>query len=313
MAIKNIIVTGSSGTVGTRLCERLVEEGYEVTGVDIRPNAWNAEIDRRTRIVDLRYRDAVAAALPKNADLVIHLAANARVYDLVRDPVRARDNAEMTFNVLEFARSAGVPRVAFSSSREVYGNSDRFVHAEDDMLVRHCESPYTASKISDESMLWAYHRCYKLDILIFRFSNVYGMYDDSDRVVPLFYRLARRNEPLCVFGREKTLDFTYIDDTIDGVCRGIARFEDVRNREFNIASGEGTSIASVAERIKALTGSGSGISYRESRIGEVLKYVADISRARELLGYEPATNIEEGLRKSVAWYRNAEAPAHARA
>ena len=133
--IKKILVTGSSGTIGTRLCEKLIEQGFYVRGADKKPNKWNKSIDKITTICDLRYPNNLRK-LDKKFELVIHLAANARVYDLVVDPVQARDNFEMLFNTLEYCRKNEVKKIIFSSSREVYGNRNKKIYKEDDALIK---------------------------------------------------------------------------------------------------------------------------------------------------------------------------------
>ncbi|MBI2523853.1 GDP-mannose 4,6-dehydratase, partial [Candidatus Peregrinibacteria bacterium] len=163
--------------------------------------------------------------------------------------------------------------------------------------------PYTASKIAGEALIQAYTRCYGLDHVIFRFSNVYGMYDDSERVIPLFIRRAQKNDPLVVYGKDKCLDFTYIDDTVDGILRTIDRFADVKNDTYNIANGKGTTIVELAETVRKLTGSASKVHCQESRTGEVTRFTADITKAKEKLGYAPKTSFEEGIRKTVEWYK----------
>ena len=116
----------------------------------------------------------------------------------------------------------------FSSSREVYGNSDKVIHNEDEAYVKNCESPYTASKVGGEALVHSYQQCYDIDFVIFRFSNVYGMYDGSDRVIPLFIERAKQGNDLLVFGKEKLLDFTYIDDCVGGVILGIKNFGKIK-------------------------------------------------------------------------------------
>lgn len=306
-----ILVTGSSGTIGTRLCETLLEKGHAVTGVDRRPNTWNSDVQNITINIDLlsdgelearsslRLRSGQA---PLAADLVVHLAANARVYDLVEDPDRARENMVTTFNILEWARQNRIPRFLFASSREVYGNikSSKLVEGAAD--IANCESPYTASKIAGEALVHAYTRCYGLDHAILRFSNVYGMYDDSDRVIPLFLRRAQKNESLTIFGEEKCLDFTYIDDTVAGIILACENFDRAKNDTYNIAFGEGTTIVHLAERVKELANSSSEITIAPSRTGEVIRYVADIAKAKEKLKYSPQVPFEEGIKKTVEWY-----------
>lgn len=294
-----ILVTGSSGTIGSRLCERLLQTEHEVIGVDWVPNKWLPAVQKITTLLDLRDEKKLVAS---SIDLIIHLAANARVYELVENPDRARDNILTTFNMLEFARQNGIKRFMFAGSREGYGNIAVEKYTEDLVRIENCESPYTASKIAGEALTEAYRRCYGIDEITFRFSNVYGMYDDSVRVVPQFIRLARENKPLAVFGKDKCLDFTYIDDAVDGIMLAIDNFEAAKNTTYNIAYGEGTTILELAEQVKNLLGSSSEISVTEPRTGEVIRYIADISKAQKALGYSPKTPFNDGIKKAVEWY-----------
>src|SRR3989338_2906880 len=229
-----ILVTGSSGTIGTRLCEKLLEQGHDIVGVDWKKNRCKPEMDIRTIIADLRDEKNLAA-LPTDSDAVVHLAANARVYELVKDPDRARDNFLSTYNVVEFVRKNKIPRLIFASSREVYGNAERETYAEDMVKIDLCESPYTATKMAGEALIHAYRRCYGMKTVILRFSNVYG--------------------------EGKCLDFTYIDDTVSGIILALEKFDAVKGETFNIALGEGSTLTALAEQIKKLTGSSSPISF----------------------------------------------------
>jgi nucleoside-diphosphate-sugar epimerase len=302
MQLTNILVTGSNGMIGTRLCERLIEKNYNVFGADHKKNLWNTNVDKLTVNLDMRDKSKVLELLPKNIDLVIHLAGHARVYNSVIDPSLALDNFLLIFNILEFARINHIKKFIFSSSREVYGNSTEPMHAEDDASIKNCESPYTASKIAAEALIWACHRCYGIDFIIFRFSNVYGMYDNSDRIIPQFIRQAAKGEDLTIFGKYKLMDFTYINDTVEGIIKGIERFESAKSSVFNIAAGKGISISYVAELIKSELNSNSEIIFKENKTGEVVKYIADISKAKSILNYEPMTSIEKGISEAVAWY-----------
>lgn len=295
-----ILVTGSSGMIGTRLCERLIGQ-HEVIGVDIRPNTWNAEIDKITTRADLR--DPVASGkLPGTADIIVHLAANPGVISLVAEPLQACENITMLFQVLEYARRSGIGRIVFSSSREVYGEAPAADRTEDEAFVHDCESPYTASKLGGEAILHAYRRCYGISPLILRFSNVYGMYDDTDRLIPRFIRRAANNEPLQVYGQDKLMDFAHLDDIVDGIILGIDRFDDVAGQTFNIAFGTSHTILSVAHLVRDLMRSTSEIVVEENRTGEVMKYVANIERARCMLGYSPRIGLEDGLQRTISWY-----------
>jgi len=302
-----ILLTGSSGTIGTRLFERLLENGYSVTGLDRKPNVWKPELDKKTRLVDLLNAQSLERmdGIDRKYDMIIHFAANARVYDLVKTPGLALENAITTFNILEFARARDIDKMIFSSSRETYGNiAEGTAISEDCVRVEHCESPYAASKIAGEAYFRSYAACYGIQSVILRFSNVYGMYDDSDRVIPLWIRQLRRNDDIVVFGKKKTLDFTYIDDCVDGIARAVGQFDRVAGETLNIAYGDDVALVAVAERLKQLLGASSKIDILDNRPGEVWKFKADISKARKLLGYHPKVAWEEGLKKTVAWYND---------
>jgi nucleoside-diphosphate-sugar epimerase len=311
-----VLITGSSGQIGTNLALRLLSEGHQVFGVDRRINQWTDAFP--TLLQDLavpqhEFRGGIGGAPYPPCDIVVHLAANAKVYELVEQPFRALENINITYNVLEFCRAQSLP-VIFSSSREVYGDIKRYSTEEASADFSFTESPYSASKISGEALIYSYARCYGLPYLVFRFSNVYGRYDNDiermERVIPLFIRRIGRGEPVTVFGREKVLDFTYVDDCVDGIVRGIARLlsGEVTNRTINLAFGEGNSLVRMAEFIGEALGRRPEIIVAPAkRAGEVSYYVADISLARDLLGYTPRVPLGEGIRRAVAWASGHEA------
>jgi nucleoside-diphosphate-sugar epimerase len=309
-----ILVTGSSGQIGTNLALRLVGDSHDVFGVDKRLNTWTD--DFRYLLQDLSghypsFPGGIGGVEYPEVDLVVHLAAHAKVHQLVRQPHRALENAVMTFNVLEFCRQQGVP-IVFSSSREVYGDVHRFAEEEAKETsadFAYTESTYSASKIAGEALIYSYARCYGLNYLVFRFSNVYGRYDNDlarmVRVIPLFIHTMQRDEPITVFGPEKTLDFTYVDDCVDGIARGIEALADGRvvNETINLAYGQGNTLVRAAELIGAELGVEPKITLAPSLLGEVTHYVADLSKARELLAYEPGVSLDEGIPLAVAWFR----------
>jgi UDP-glucose 4-epimerase len=276
---------------------KLTERGFDATGVDIVPNRWSDEVNAKTVIQDLRQ----SFDLGQSFDLVVHLAANARVHKLVVEPDLARDNILMTFNALEFARKSGTGRIIFAGSRGVYGETRDGLTPEDAPKVS--QSPYIASKISSEALVECYQECYSVDFVITRFSNVYGRYDDKDRVVPLYIRKAIEDGDLVVYGENKVLDFTYLDDTVDGILRVTEQFDKVKNRALNVAGGEGVQLKYVAEKIIEHFGSGR-LVVKENRTGEILRYVSDLTAARDALGYEPRVGIDEGVARSIDWYKN---------
>ena len=296
-----IMVTGSSGMIGTRLCESLLE-AYEVVPVDLRHNRWNSQLDRTTEIADLRDKDCLGN-LSGGVDMIIHCAANARVHALSQVPDLALDNLLMVHNVLEHARSFHIPRIVFTSSREVYGSvSDGSPVGEEPISALQCESPYAASKVAAEAWLHSYCRVYGISFVIVRLSNVYGMYDASDRLVPLWLQRISRAEPVEVYGADKELDFTYIDDAMDGILRVVQGFDLVQNQAVNIASGRSTRLVEVARIIGELVGQTADVIIKENRPGEILSFKADISKAGRMIGYSPLTDIRHGLMKTVAWY-----------
>lgn len=301
MTPHSILLTGSSGTIGTELAIRLLDDGYDVHGVDVGPNRWSDRVNEITKILDLTDPETVSR-LPSDADMVIHLAANARVHNLVKRPKGAKENIDMTFNILEHARTQDIPKVMFSSSREVYGNKDKTIYSEEDTFADECESPYTASKISGESLLDAYQECYDINSSTLRFSNVYGKYDASNRVVPLFIAQASRGKDLTVYGEDKLLDFTHVDDCVNGIHRAIRDFHKISGTTINIASGEGTSLLELAEAVIERTATDVEVSVKPNRTGEVSRYISEITRAQKILGYEPTYSFEEGLDKAITWY-----------
>ncbi len=305
-----ILITGSSGQIGTNLGLYLLERGHEVFGVDVRPNTWTDAIP--TLLQDLAgsfadFRGGLGhVPYPPNLDVVVHLAAHAKVHELVEQPARALENVVMTFNVLEFCRHNGLP-VIFSSSREVYGDIRRYITEESYADFAYTESPYSAGKIAGEALIYSYAQCYGLRYLVFRFSNVYGRYDVDiermERVIPLFMRKIGRGEPITVYGEQKVLDFTYVDDCVAGVARGIELLAGGRavNQTINLAYGQGNSLVTLAEYIAAELGVSPRITVAPSRVGEVTHYVANIGKARALLDYTPQVPLREGICRAVAW------------
>jgi UDP-glucose 4-epimerase len=307
-----VLITGSSGQIGTNLALRLQRDGHEVFGVDKRQNSWTDAFP--TLLQDLAghypaFQGGIGGVEYPEVDLVVHLAAHAKVHQLVRQPHRALENAIMTFNVLEYARALGLPLV-FSSTREVYGDVHRFdEYAEEAADFAFTESPYSASKITSEAFIYAYARCYGLSYLVFRFSNVYGRFDNDlwrmERVLPLFMHQLARSEGVTVFGEDKVLDFTYVDDCVDGIARGVVALADrrVANETINLAYGAGNTLVRAAELIASELAVQPQITIAPSLLGEVTHYVADVTKARNLLGWQPETPLDDGIPKAVAWFK----------
>ncbi len=310
----NILITGSSGQIGTNLALKLMEQGHSVLGIDKRPNTWTNKVPMKS--LDLT-SDCGARLIELisgyEISIIVHLAAHAKVFELVREPSRALENVVMTFHAAEAARQTDIP-VIFASSREVYGDIHRHLTKESyaDFVV--AESPYSASKISGEAFIYSYSQCYGLPYIVYRFSNVYGRFDNDlermERVTPLFIDRITKEEPIVIFGKEKVLDFTYVDDCVQGIMLGIDKLHsgEVKNQTFNLAYGEGNSLVTLAELIAKEVGKEPKITYKPSQSGEVTRYIADISHAKELLGYSPKTPFSEGIPKTIQWARDFKPP-----
>jgi UDP-glucuronate 4-epimerase len=299
----HLLITGASGQIGTNLALRCIASGHTVSGVDVRPNLWSDQIP--TLIHDL-----AVAALPSRTftrpDVVVHLAAHAKVHQSVEQPARAHENVQMTHHVLEYCRGAKIPLI-YSSSREVYGNVQRHTTSENDADFLTAASPYSASKIACESAIYAYARCYGLRYLVFRLSNVYGRYDNDsgrmERVIPLFIDRLRRGEPITLYGADKVLDFTHVDDCIDGLVAGIDRLVQgtLGHETINVAGGAGHSLAEMAALAATALGVDAKIKKEPIRVGEITRYVANIDKARALLDFSPRMQLPTGIVAAVQW------------
>ena len=308
----HILITGSSGQIGTNLALKLIERGHRVFGVDKRPNTWTGKFPYILQDLSGQFHNFSKGIgdvpYPPDIDIVAHLAANAKVNELVGSPHRALDNIIITFNILEYCRANHTP-IVFSSSREVYGDIRRYITNEEQSDFHFTESPYSASKIAGEALIYSYARCYAIPYIVFRFSNVYGRYDTDiermERVIPLFIKKIQSNEPITVYGKDKTLDFTYIDDCIEGIMLGIQKLASgkVKNETINLAYGEGHTLVELTELVAKTLEAKPHIQIEQSRVGEVTHYVADISKARSLLGYEPKVPLTEGMRRAISWAR----------
>jgi UDP-glucose 4-epimerase len=287
----------------------LQEQGHYVFGVDKRPNTWTNDIETLLQDLSAPYRNhkrGIGVEYPEKLDAVIHFAAHAKVHELVQQPHRALENINMTFNVLEFCRQNEIP-IIFSSSREVYGDIHRYITEESYADFAFTESPYSASKISGEALIYSYAQCYGLKYLVFRFSNVYGRYDNDIermlRVIPHFIREINAERPITVYGEAKVLDFTYIDDCVSGVTSGLEKLVggEIANHTINLAYGQGNSLVAMANFIGEALGKQPNMTIEPARVGEVTHYVANVGKARALLNYTPQTNLRDGIHKSVEW------------
>lgn len=311
-----VIITGSSGLIGTSLGLRLIADGVEVAGIDRLPNPWTDRIP--TQLEDLCATGNLDAASWGKADVVVHLAARAKVHESVEHPSNALENYTVTHRVLDYCRQTGTP-VIFGSSREVYGEQATVPVREDAVRVEGAASPYAAAKLADEALIRSFARCFDLPFVIIRFSNVYGRFDDlqrNGRFVPLLCDRVPRRAPITIFGPHKTFDFTYIDDAVDGVVRTIDRLvrapTTVSGNAINLGTGTGTTLLEAATLVANAAGIDPYFELGTIRVGEISQYVADLGKARELLGYEPRFPSATGIPLAYRWWREwhfGEAPA----
>lgn len=315
-----ILVTGGAGFIGSHLVDALMEQGHEVTVIDnlsvgkIANIAHHLENERFHFVNDSILNTATLEQLTRQADLIFHLAAVVGVKYVVEDPLNAIIvNVRGTENVLELAFKYWV-RTVIASSSEVYGKSTAVPLREDgDRILGPTTVPrwsYSDAKAIDEYFALAYARK-GLPVTVVRYFNAYGPRLDPrgyGSVVARFFTQALRGEPITVYedGRQ-TRCFTYVADTVRGtILAGTVR--EAAGQIFNIGSDREITIGELAERIRTLTGSRSEIVYvpYASAYGpdfeETRRRVPDVTRARQLLGFEARTPLDEGLRLTLDWF-----------
>jgi UDP-glucose 4-epimerase len=302
-----VLVTGGAGFIGVNLAPVLAELGYATRCFDDfstgrRDDAAKAGYDEVVQgdVLDL---EALTQAASGCAHLV-HLAAQAGVPTSVQDPIADCElNVRGTLHALMAARDAGVGGFVFASSNAPLGEITPPAH--EDMVPRPT-SPYGASKLSGEAYCSAFSGSYGLPTTVLRFANVYGPYSyHKGSVVAAFCRQAMAGEPLVVFGDgSQTRDFVFVED----LCRGIAAAlaHDGESTVAHLGSGVETTVLDVARLVAERIG-GASLEHRPERPGDVMRNYADISRARELFGFEPRVPLEEGLDRTVRWFRESRA------
>lgn len=323
----NWLVTGGCGFIGSQVVERLVSEGdhavrvvddlsvgrredlADVTNfVDIDSSGSEVAdwVDGEVQFAELDVRDPDLMTVSEGADIIIHLAAQSGVAPSVENPRRdCYINVLGTLNCLEAARLGTASRFVFASSGAAVGEVEPPIHEE---IVPHPASPYGASKACGEAYCECYFRTFGLETVALRFSNVYGPGSAlKNSIVARFFRRALNGEPLEIYGDGgQTRDFIYVEDLVDAVWRA-ARIPGVGGDKFQIATNRETSVLEITDLIvQALSAVGiDGINVRhtEPRQGDVRENYADISRARDVLGWSPEIGLEEGLRRTLEWFR----------
>lgn len=304
----NILVTGGAGFIGTNLAAYLHQvDEFSIRVLD------NESLGRRENLEpfdiefvkgDIRNRDDLAAAL-EGVDVVVHLAADTRVMDSIEDPANNFDhNVSGSFQLLNAMREMGVSRlVCASTGGAILGEVPPPVH--EDMLPRPA-SPYGASKLMLEAYCSAFSQSFKMSCLALRFSNVYGPHSyHKGSVVAAFIRRIMQGKPLVVYGDgEQTRDFVFSYDIAQAIQDAIMQKQ--VSGVLQLGTGVATSVNTIIELLRETTGSqySVDVEYRDFRRGEIVHSYCDISKARQAIGYDPTTELRDGILNTWEWFQS---------
>ena len=319
MTMKRVLVTGGAGFIGSHLCQRLLQEGYEVVCLDNFDAYYDPAIKRRNleeinaskgaqgfQLVegDIRNKGLVDDLFRRSSfDLIIHLAARAGVRPSIEQPLLYNEvNVTGTLNLLEACREIGVRDFIFGSSSSVYGKNRKVPFAEEDRLEAMI-SPYAVTKRVGELFCYTYHHLYGLNISCLRFFTVYGPRQRPEMAIHKFTRLINQGEKIPLYGDGTSRrDYTYIDDIIGGIMGAI---RNLRGYEiFNLGESQTVPLRELISIIEQALGKKAAIEELPDQPGDVPITYADITKARHLLGYDPKVGIAEGVGQFVRWFRD---------
>jgi len=306
--MKKILITGGAGFVGRHLAKALLKNNYQITILD-NLYRWNlkdiakADLDiKKIKFIegDICDEELVKKTIYKN-DIIIHLASISQVMTSLKDPDKCFEyNVIGAKNVIKYCAKYN-KKLIFSSSREVYGTAKYLPVDLNHPLLP--ENPYGVSKIIGESLIKAYAKSFGLKYVIFRLSNIFGS-GDKERVAPIFIEKANAGQEIIIFGKDKIIDFVYIDDVVQAFLIAIET-DYALNKTLNIGSGVSTSLKKLAKLVIKITDSKSQIKQKKARLGEVDRFTADIRETKKILkGWLPKVDIETGLEIMLKNYRN---------
>jgi nucleoside-diphosphate-sugar epimerase len=305
----HFLVTGGAGFIGSHLAEELVRRGQRVRVADALITGKRSNLDH-VRSVEFLEGDLADLAFARQAvpgvDFVLHQAAIPSVPRSVADPLTShRANVDATLNILVAARDARVRRLVFAASSSAYGNTATLPKHEE--MPTNPLSPYALQKVVGEQYLRMFTRLYGLETVSLRYFNVFGPRQDPSSaysgVISVFATALLDGRAPTIYGDgEQTRDFTYVDDVVDGVLRACEAPE-VSGEVINVAAGGRISLNQLFEAMRQLVGAHVTPVYAQARSGDVRDSQADIAKARRLLAFEPRVSLEEGLRRTVDWYR----------
>lgn len=316
--MKNILVTGGAGFIGSHLVDRLLSEGdWRVTVVDDFNDFYAPEIKRenvrghqqsplyRLHEADIRDRLRLEEIFKEEEkfDCIVHLAARAGVRPSLAEPMLyAETNINGTINLLELAREHGVKQFVFGSSSSVYGINAKVPFSEDDP-IRQPISPYAATKAAGELVCHTYSHLYGVRCVCLRFFTVYGARQRPDLAIHKFAKLIDSGQPIPVFGDGTTRrDYTYIDDIIAGV-RAAIDYQKSDYEVFNLGESQTVELNELIALLEKELDRHALIDRQPMQPGDVPQTFADVTKAHRLLGYDPQTKIEDGIRRFVRWFR----------
>jgi len=308
-----ILVAGGAGFIGSHLVERLLADGHNVVILDDFNDYYDPKIKRaniaavskdvRVHDVDLRDAQKVASVFRNEKfDAIFHLAARAGVRPSIQQPQLYYDtNVAGTLHLLEGARTSGVERFIFASSSSVYGAAKTVPFSEEEHLTQTL-SPYAATKIAGEFLCSTYSHLYKMQIVALRYFTVYGARQRPDLAIHQFTRKINAGEPIDQFGDGTTRrDYTYIDDILQGTLAAL-KYGGPPFDVFNLGESDTIQLKDLIAAIEKTLGKKAKINRLPEQPGDMPLTCADISKARELLGYNPKTKFEDGLPKFVDWF-----------
>jgi nucleoside-diphosphate-sugar epimerase len=307
------LITGVAGFIGSSIARALLERGEQVRGIDNlstgkRENLQGMENRVEFREADLLDLEAVRKACEGTA-CVFHEAAIPSVPKSVKDPLGSnRANVDGTVNVLVAARDAGVKRVVYAASSSAYGDTPTLPKHEG--MVPNPISPYAVAKLASEYYMTSFYRCYGLETVSLRYFNIFGPRQDPSSpysgVLAKFTTQMLRGEQPTIFGDgSQSRDFTYIDNAVEAnLSAAHAPAVKVAGTVLNVATGTRVDLNETCKMLAKLTGYRGEPKYAPEREGDIQHSLADITRAEKALGYKPKVGFEEGLRRTVEWYRS---------